>query len=237
MSRSRPAAPLAALAFVAFDAAPAWAGMPVFRLADAARMRLETISFFLLAFLACAGVVRFGWNALRADFPRLPRLSYPKAVGLVGLWGLLFLLVLTMISGARELLTPGAWKPDGVTYTLATAPTPDASPPPPDTTAAERRRRMEELRVGLVAYAARNGGKYPDTPDAAGLPADRWEVPHPSGVRYRIVPGTTATSGGKVLAYEPELFPDGRYVLFADGGVARVPSDVLARLLTPPEGR
>ena len=33
-------------------------------------------------------------------------------------WGSLFVLVLTMISGARELMTPGAWKKDGITYVL-----------------------------------------------------------------------------------------------------------------------
>ena len=36
----------------------------------------------------------------------------------VVLWGLLFMLVLTMISGARELLTPGAWEKKGATYQL-----------------------------------------------------------------------------------------------------------------------
>jgi hypothetical protein len=30
----------------------------------------------------------------------------------------LFLLVLTMISGARELMTPGAWEKKGFTYQL-----------------------------------------------------------------------------------------------------------------------
>ena len=58
------------------------------------------------------------WNRLRRDLPRLPRLSYKMSVTLVGLWGLLFILVLTMISGARELMTPGAWEPNGATYKL-----------------------------------------------------------------------------------------------------------------------
>jgi hypothetical protein len=50
------------------------------------------------------------WIALRGDFTVLPRLTYPEALGVIALWGLLFLLVLTMISGDRELMTPGAWK-------------------------------------------------------------------------------------------------------------------------------
>src|SRR5262245_25912264 len=109
------------------------AGMPSFTIADLprtrslslselTRARLEAISFFLAGLLVCAGVIRGIWNSLRGDFPRLPRLSYGKAVGVVILWGLLFVLVLTMISGARELLTPGAWEKQGATYRLARDP-------------------------------------------------------------------------------------------------------------------
>jgi hypothetical protein len=73
--------------------------------------------------LVSAGLVCWIWNALRTDFPRLPRLSYFKGLGLVFLWGLLFLLVLTMISGARELMTPGAWEKKGLLYELKSPPT------------------------------------------------------------------------------------------------------------------
>src|SRR5918995_1980262 len=99
----------------------AHAGMPSIALTDLARMRVQSISFFLACFLACSWVVQWLWNSLWGDFPRLPRLSFARANGLVALWGLLFLLVLTMISGARELMTPGAWKKEGLTYTLAEA--------------------------------------------------------------------------------------------------------------------
>ena len=57
-----------------------------------------------------------------ADFTRLPRLSYSKALAMVVLWGLLFVVVLTMISGARELMTPGAWKKNGITYSVVDDP-------------------------------------------------------------------------------------------------------------------
>ena len=97
-------------------ATPASAGMPSFTLTDVARARLEAISFFLAMFFVLSGVVQGIWNSLRGDFPRLPRLSYKRAVGLVALWGMLFVLLLTMISGARELMTPGAWEKDGLTY-------------------------------------------------------------------------------------------------------------------------
>src|SRR5262245_5092330 len=94
---------LPALAVAVWHAPRAHAGMPSWTLTDVARMRVESISFFLAGFLVSSLLIKFLWNGLRRDFPVLPRLSYPRALGLVGLWGLLFVLVLTMISGAREL--------------------------------------------------------------------------------------------------------------------------------------
>src|SRR5262245_43624975 len=112
--------PLAAAAIVLLLCAPGTvvAGMPSVTLTDAARLRVQNISFFLACVLVCAAIIRFLWNYLRKDFTFLPRLSYGKALGLVTLWGLLFVLVLTMISGARELMTPGAWEKQGATYRL-----------------------------------------------------------------------------------------------------------------------
>jgi hypothetical protein len=107
------------LATVTFIDLPARAGMPYPpTLTDIARLRVEAISFFVFVLLACAGLVRLLWNMMRSSFPRLPRLSYCKALGLVALWGLLFIVVLAMISGARELMTPGAWEKQGATYRL-----------------------------------------------------------------------------------------------------------------------
>lgn len=103
---------------VLLAAAPAHAGMPSFTLTDIAKARIDTISFFLVLLLVLALCVKLLWNYLAKDFPKLPRMSYPKALTAVTLWGLLFLLVLTMISGARELMTPGAWEKQGATYKL-----------------------------------------------------------------------------------------------------------------------
>ena len=105
----------------------AWAGMPsplpddlprVLRLHESAEARLTTISFFLAGLLLSSAAVWGLWNFARRDFPRWPRLSFGKALAVVVLWGLLFVIVLTMISGARELMTPGAWKKNGATYKL-----------------------------------------------------------------------------------------------------------------------
>jgi hypothetical protein len=96
----------------------AWAGMPSIHVSELARPRLDVISFFLVILLASSAAVWGIWNWLRSDFPRLPRLSFAKACGLVALWGLFFVVVLTMISGARELMTPGAWERVGYTHQL-----------------------------------------------------------------------------------------------------------------------
>src|SRR4051794_22992744 len=162
---------------------PAWAGMPAITLTDMARLRFQGISFFLAIFLLASWFLRFLWNRLGQDFLSLPRLSYGKAVGVVCLWGLLFLLVLTMISGARELLTPGAWVKQGVTYRLAeeTGPTPA---PPSDPGETARRHKLEELRFALWDYARTHQGRFPPSPTVSEIPAERWQVPDPSGMRY-----------------------------------------------------
>src|SRR6185503_10705550 len=103
------------LVLVASDEAFAGMAGPV-SLREVAKLRLQSLSFFLMVLLVSAAVIRLIWNSLRKDFVRLPHLSYFKSLGLVLLWGLMFVLVLAMISGARELLTPGAWEKNGATY-------------------------------------------------------------------------------------------------------------------------
>jgi hypothetical protein len=79
---------------------------------------LQAISFFVVGLLVCAWAVNGLWQVLRKDLTWLPSLSYARSLSLVVLWGLLFVVVLTMISGARELMTPGAWRKQGWTYRL-----------------------------------------------------------------------------------------------------------------------
>ena len=114
------------VAYIALTCVPstAQAGMPSVTLTDIARMRVQTISFFAMGLLLCSWFVQLLWNYLRRDFSVLPRLNYGRALGVVILWGLLFVLVLTMISGARELMTPGAWEKQGATYRLSQDPLP-----------------------------------------------------------------------------------------------------------------
>jgi len=96
----------------------ALAGMPVISLSDVAALRLSGISFFSALILLAAWCIRFLWNYLRRDFPRMPLLDYRHSLALVLLLGLCFNIVLLMISGTRELMTPGAWEKHGTTYQL-----------------------------------------------------------------------------------------------------------------------
>lgn len=201
------------------------AGMPAVTLADVARMRVQTISFFLVLFLIASWVVQKIWNSLSTDFPQLPRLSYRRALGLVAMWGLLFLLVLTMISGARELMTPGAWKKDGLTYKLAEAKPPEFENETP------RIQGLDRLRIALWTYARGHGGLFPPEDRLPEIPDEAWRVPDPSGMRYVYARGKTADQGHSPLAYEPDLFGGDRFVLFTDGQIRRASSEELRRTL------
>jgi hypothetical protein len=119
---------------------------------SAADARWQAISFFVACLLLSAWGVKALWNFVCRDFPALPPLRYGRAFSLVVLWGLCFIVVLTMISGARELMTPGAWKKQGWTYTLADPMPADA----PDL----RRQALERLRFALWQYAALHEGRY-----------------------------------------------------------------------------
>ncbi len=89
---------------------------------DEPLQRLQVISFFVVVFLLSALAVKFLWNGLRSEFSSLPRITYGKALLVTFGWGLLFCIVLVMISGARELMTPGAWEKNGSTYQLPSDP-------------------------------------------------------------------------------------------------------------------
>lgn len=219
--------------------AAAIAGMPAplpvdpkrtFRLTDLAALRLQSISFFILLFFLSAFSLWLIWKWLRKDFPVLPRLSFPRAVAAVFLWGLLFVIVLAMISGARELMTPGAWKRDGATYQLTGDPGRAASSDPESA----RRRQLEQLRTALWQFAAIHGGQFPTEAELSAIPRDVWEVPEGGGLRFRYVPGRKAGYSPEVLVYEPELDPDRRLVLDTAGDIRVMPSAELRPLV--PEG-
>lgn len=219
-------------AAILFAPSIAQAGMPSFTLTDLARMRVQTISFFLMGLLLSAWIVQLLWNYLRRDFPSLPRLNYRKALSAVILWGLLFVLVLTMISGARELMTPGAWEKQGLTYRLSSSP-PDAATPRTEYEQ-ERREALDRLRLALWEHARKHEGRFPVS--AAAIAEDLWSAPNPSHPRYLYVSGLIADSGSFPLVYEPGAFGDRRLVLLTNGTIQEMEvEEILASL--PLEGR
>jgi hypothetical protein len=178
---------------------------------DTALQRLQAISFFLLAFLISAAAVRLLWNYMQSDFPSLPRLTYGKALAAVFLWGLLFVIVLTMISGARELMTPGAWTKEGFTYKLTDEAKHHSEP--------IRRQQLEKLRTALLQFAATHHGRFPTEAEVTAVPRALWEIPETGGMRYRYIPAQSASHLPAILAYEPELESDQRLVLQTSGDI------------------
>lgn len=172
--------------------------------------RWQAISFFTMCFFLSAWGVRWMWNTLGREFAWLPRIGYARALSLVVLWGLLFVIVLTMISGARELMTPGAWRKQGWTYHLAEGPHPNFS------SIELRRRAMEELRTALSHYAATHDGRFP-TPDDPSIDPAVWTIPGWGELRYLYVPDQAAQPEGRLLAFEPELYGEDRVVLLTNG--------------------
>lgn len=191
-------------------AGSAQAGMTVITLTDVARARLDALSFFLVGYFLIAWAVKGLWNHLGKTFSSLPRLDYRRALGLVFLTGLMFYVVLTMISGARELLTPGAWEKQGMGYRNR-----EGGPAP--LTKEQRRAALRELQDAIWAYAKTHDGQAPPGPLVEGIEPERWKFP--GGGLYCLMPGIRPGGGREVLVYEPSTAGGRRFVLLADGTI------------------
>jgi hypothetical protein len=211
-----------------WDVAPAWAGMPSIRLTDVAKLRVHNLSFFVAVFLLAALGIQVIWNVVRRDFTFLPRLSYLRALGVVALWGMLFVLVLTMIAGARELLTPGAWEKEGLTYKLRDTPTP---PDPGSSPLKIRKEKIEKLRKALWEYARTHEGRYPPGPTDPAIAPEVWRVPDGSGMRYVYLVDRERKGERTPLALEPESLGKARFVLFTDGAIRLLSREELSQAL------
>ena len=189
------------------------AGMPTFRLSDLARMRLEVVSLFLLSYLICAALLKVIWNWLAPDFSWMPRIGFKKALALLGVTGLFLYVVLTMISGARELMTPGAWQREGVTYALND-----------DSSERVRRAALSLLGKSLREYADANNGMFPQSRLGPEIPVDLWTAGAESGfaMPFEYVGGLKIGKGRRIVAYEPPARGQLRFVLFDDGRIEQM---------------
>lgn len=208
--------------------------MPVLTLTEAAGARLDVISFFLVVFLLCAGLTRWAWNVLATSFPTIPRIGFKQALALMLVSGLFLYVVLTMISGARELMTPGAWVKTGATYQLAP---PERDPRPWLESA--RQRALEQLRDALWSYAKTHEGKLPPHREGDHIDRPLWAGVHPRGEPYGFSPDATPGQGRRIVAYETEAYGAWRFVLTSDGIVSKVGAEELKSRLSSelkPEG-
>lgn len=208
------------------------AGMPSasLDLTETATLRLESISFFLVVLLGSALIFKLLWNVLARDFPKMPVLSYKAALAGTVLWGIMFLFVLTMISGARELLTPGAWKKTGRTYQLVDSESKEVETP--DSSLDERRAKLSDLRSALFMHVASHQGTLPENPEAATFAEEFWIQPGHMNAKYGYIDGQKPSDTSKPLAFEQAIYEDGQQlVLFVDGSIKALPLDKAKELL------
>jgi hypothetical protein len=196
------------------------AGMTVVTLTDIARARLDALSFFLVSYLAICWAVKLLWNYLGKTFTVLPRLNYTRALGLVFLSGMMFYVVLTMISGARELLTPGAWEKQGIGYRTRDGQVATL-------TKDDRRSNLRKLQEAIWAYAKDHEGQAPPGPLVAGIEPELWRFP--GGGLYCLMPDVRPGGGREVLVYEPSTAGGRRFILLADGNIEDRDEGVLKR--------
>jgi len=198
----------------------AHAGMTVYGLRDMYRLRLEDISFFLLLLVGSALLLRVLWNYAAKGFSFLPRLKFLQAFALALLLGLVMLVILTMISGIREVLTPEAWRHQGTSYRL--------NDPAQEPT---RRRSLEHLRGALFQYALTHGGRFPKSDFTPEIPDKLWESPDQSGSHYIYAGPLSTNTPEALLAVEPPNFGDVRFVLRVSGEIEKVSNEEIGRLL------
>jgi hypothetical protein len=198
----------------------AHAGMTVYDLSDVVRMRLEDISFFAFLLVLATLGIRFLWNYLAKDFPRLPQLTFRKAFSLTILLSILMLLLLIIIAGARELLTPDAWHRQGSHYR------------PNDVGNLElRQNSLEGLRTVLIRYAQTHEGRFPPHDYVAEIPDKVWQAPDSTGSRYLYIGGLSLTQSNAMVACEPRHFGDARLVLFGNGKITKLNTEKIHELM------
>lgn len=186
--------------------------MTVITLTDVARMRLESLSFFIFAYLFMALLVKWLWNYLAKAFTQLPRLNYRRALALSLISGLFLYVILTMISGARELLTPGAWEKKGIGYKLKTEQAPD------------RAIEVEQLQQLIGQYRTTHDSfppnLYVDEILASGLQK-----------HFAYMPPAPAADSNTPIVYEINTNNRNRYVILKDGTIERWSVDELKQEL------
>jgi hypothetical protein len=217
-----------AVALPACHPGVALAGVPTPTLTDLSRLRVRTISCFLVGFCVSAWLIKLLWNRLATELTFLPKLTYGKALGLTTLWGLLSILALAMVSGARELMAPNSWEKQGSTDHLIKEP---ELPLPEESQDRQRQEKLELVRAALWDYARGHGDQFPPDLAAAGLSGKAWRAPGSGGCPYLYISGLIMGQGAKPLLYEPADCGEPRLVLLTNGEIKRMGIEDIARAL------
>lgn len=199
-----------------------FAGMTVYTLRDIYRLRFDQLSFFVFLLLTCALLFQLTWNYAAKGLPSIPKLNFKRALSLSFLLGLAMLLILTMISGIREVLTPGAWRRQGTSYRLN-----DPAQEP------VRRRNIEYLRTALFDYARVHDGKFPPHDFVRDIPEKLWESPDQLGTHYIYHGGLTTNDAHGLLAIEPPDFGEKRMAIITSGEIQLINQDEIDRMSQP----
>ena len=135
-----------------------------------------------------------------------------------------------MISGARELMTPGAWEKQGATYRLK----PD-NPPQPTMSAQERvrRQKLDRLRAALWKYAQEHEGRFPTSIASSSIAQELWLASLAPSVRFLYVTNQAADKGAVPLVYEPGIFGSDRLVLLTSGAIEWMSLEAILTALPP----
>lgn len=212
---------------------PCHAGMPItpVRISEVAALRIQALSFFIVLFFVLALVVKVAWNTLAKDFKAMPRITYLRSLCLMFIWGLAMSVLLTMISAARELMTPGAWERVGWTYKVTD---PGMNVSEFEKWKLARKNSMSQLADALVAYAKAHEGKFPPHRYVPEIPAEDWRSLSPSQTDYVYLPDRELgqeipeiaahlkdelLSPLRIIAYEPDGLSAERWYMLSDGSL------------------
>ena len=157
----------------------------------------------------------------------MPRLTFTRSLALLVVAGLFMYFILTMISGARELLTPGAWVRSGVGYKLADPARQNGE----EFLQAARRRTIERLREALLTYAEKHEGRLPAHIFAPDFDSGLWKGLSPDGAWFGFVNGRRFEAPAMVIAYEPAAHGARRWVLLSDTSLVEMDSAELEERL------
>ncbi len=204
------------------------AGMPSISLNTSVSERLQAISFFLVLMLLSTLLVKFALNSFATAFG-FAKFNYRQSLGVSLLWGLASVVVLVMISGARELMTPGAWERKGLTHQLADRGENDDKEPAPPDLEELRRQKMIVIQGQVLKYALAHEGRFPQSIHDLSEGEALFELPPPLVGEYVLMLGQRYGERPQPVVIEPYIDRE-QWVMMSDGALLRMSPVALSLL-------